>query len=159
MFGFSSFSRFPFSTITITVSPSPRTLGLSGGDDAWTRKELKRYRELQQKRQEAELARIEAIRQQAENRKQNIADLVSPKKVSKRKQKELQSNQQVSEDIPSEVTDFDAIIASLANKEQDLLKAIALRQAKVVLEAEMAILEAKRLAEQDDEEALLALLL
>ena len=159
MFGFSSFSRFPFSTITITVNPNPRTPGLSGGDDAWTRKELKRYRELQKKRQEVEVARIEAIRQQAENRKQNIADLVSPKKVSKRKQKELQSNQQVSEDIPSEVTDFDAIIASLANKEQDLLKAIALRQAKVRLEAEMAMLEAKRLAEQDDEEALLALLL
>ena len=159
MFGFSSFSRFPFSTITITVNPNPPAPGLSGGDDGWTRKELKRYRELQKKRQDVELARIEAIRLQAEKRKQNIANLISPQKVSKRKQKELQSNQQVSEDIPSEVTNYDAIIASLANKEQDLLKAIAFRQAKVALEAEMAMLEAKRLAEQDDEEALLALIL
>jgi hypothetical protein len=157
MFGFSSFSRFPFSTITITVNPNPPAPGLTGGDDGWTRKELRRYRELQQKRQEAELARIEAVRLQAEKRKQSITDLVSP--PSKHKQKELQSNQQVSEDIPSEVTDYDAIIASLVNKEQDLLKAIALRQAKVALETEMALLEAKRLAEQDDEEALLALLL
>jgi hypothetical protein len=157
MFGFSSFSKFPFSTITITVNPNPPLH--TGGDDGWTRKELKRYKELQKKRQEAELARIEAVRLQSEKRKQGIADLVSPPKVSKHKQKELQSNQQVSEDIPSEVTDYDAIIASLVSKEQDLLKAIALRQAKVALETEMALLEAKRLAEQDDEEALLALLL
>jgi hypothetical protein len=149
-------NAFQNNAFQIVITPTPTKFG---GDDGWTRKELKRYKDLQKKRQEVELARIEAIRLQSEKRKQGIADLVSPKKVSKHKQKELQSNQQVSEDIPSEVTDFDKVIASLANKEQDLLKAIALRQAKVALETEMAMLEAKRLAEQDDEEALLALLL
>jgi len=40
-----------------------------------------------------------------------------------------------------------------------LLDAVLIRQAKAQLEQELAVLEAKRQAELDDEEALLALLL
>jgi hypothetical protein len=49
------------------------------------------------------------------------------------------------------------LIANLERQRQDLLNAVLIRQAKEQLEQEIAILEAKRLAELDDEEAILAL--
>jgi len=159
MFGFSSFSSFPFSTITITVSPKPPTPGLTGGDDAWNPQERKRYKALQKKLKIAEEKRIEALKTDAESRKKTIADLVDPPKVSKRKQKELQSNQEVSVDIPSNLANIDRYIANLVKQQQDLQTAVAIRSAKLRLEQELAVLEAKRQAELDDEEALLALIL
>jgi hypothetical protein len=159
MFGFSSFSSFPFSTITITVSPRPPTPGLTGGDDAWNPQERKRYKALQKKLRIAEEKRIEALKTDAESRKKTIADLVDPPKVSKRKQKELQSNQEVSVDIPSNLANIDRYIANLVKQQQDLQTAVAIRSAKLRLEQELAVLEAKRQAELDDEEALLALIL
>jgi hypothetical protein len=159
MFGFSSFSSFPFSTITITVSPRPPTPGLTGGDDAWNPQERKRYKALQKKLRIAEEKRIEALKTDAESRKKTIADLVDPPKVSKRKQKELQSNQEVSVDIPSNLANIDRYIANLVKQQQDLQTAVAIRSAKFRLEQELAVLEAKRQAELDDEEALLALIL
>ena len=131
-----------------------------GGDDApWTREELKRYKNIQKKLRQAEEKRIAALKADAENRKQIIADLVDPPKVSKRKQKELQSNQAVSADTPSQLANIDRYIANLEKQQQDLQTAVAMREAKLRLEQELAILEAKRQAELDDEEALLALIL
>ena len=131
-----------------------------GGDDApWTREELKRYKAIQKKLRLAEEKRIAALKSDAENRKQTITDLVDPKPVVKKKQNKVQSKQEVSVDIPSNLANIDRYIANLVRQQQDLQTAVAMRAAKLRLEQELAILEAKRQAELDDEEALLALLL
>jgi hypothetical protein len=131
-----------------------------GGDDApWTREELKRYKAIQKKLRQAEEKRIAALKADAENRKQTIADLVDPKPVAKKQQTKVQSNQEVSVDTPSNLANIDRYIANLVKQQQDLQTAVAMRAAKLRLEQELAILEAKRQAELDDEEALLALLL
>ena len=130
-----------------------------GGDDAWTKEEYKRYKAIQKKLRQAEEKRIAALKADQESRKQAIADLVDPPKVSKRKQNKVQSNQEVSVDIPSNLANIDRYIANLVKQQQDLQTAVAMRSAKLRLEQELAILEAKRQAELDDEEALLALIL
>ena len=132
----------------------------NGGDDApWTREELKRLKGIQKKLRQAEEKRIAALRADQELRKQTIADLVDPKPVAKKQQNKVQSNQEVSVDIPSNLANIDRYIANLVKQQQDLQTAVAMRSAKLRLEQELAILEAKRQAELDDEEALLALLL
>jgi len=132
----------------------------NGGDDApWTREELRRYKGIQKKLRQAEEKRIAALKTDAENRKQTIADLVDPKPVAKKQQSNIQSNQEVSVDIPSNLANIDRYIANLVAQQQDLQNAVLIRAAKVRLEQELAILEAKRQAELDDEEALLALIL
>ena len=134
----------------------------NGGDDApWTREELKRYKAIQKKLRKAEEKRIEALKADAQNRKQTIANLVSPPvvKTQQKSKNNIQSNQEVSVDIPSNLANIDRYIANLAKQQQDLQTAVAMRSAKLRLEQELAILEAKRQAELDDEEALLALIL
>jgi hypothetical protein len=132
----------------------------NGGDDApYTREELKRLKGIQKKLRQAEEKRIAALKADQEARKQTIADLIDPPKVSKRKQNNIQFNQEVSVDIPSNLANIDRYIANLVAQQQDLQNAVLIRAAKLRLEQELAILEAKRQAELDDEEALLALIL
>jgi hypothetical protein len=131
----------------------------NGGDDApYTREELKRLKGIQKKLRQAEEKRIAALKADAENRKQTIADLVDPKPVAQKQQSNIQSNQVVSVDIPSNLANIDRYIANLVTQQQDLQNAVLIRAAKLRLEQELAILEVKRQAELDDEEALLALL-
>jgi hypothetical protein len=148
-------NAFQNNAFQITINPTK-----VGGDDApWTREELKRLKAIQKKLRQAEEKRIAALKTFGENRKQAIADLVDPQpKVSKRKQKELQSNQAVSADTPSQLANIDRYIANLVKQQQDLQTAVAMKGAKFRLEQELAVLEAKRQAELDDEEALLALI-
>ena len=132
----------------------------NGGDDApWTREELKRLKGIQKKLRLAEAKRIAALKADQEARKQTITDLVNPKPVAKTQQSNIQSNQEVSVDIPSNLANIDRYIANLEQQQQDLQNAVLIRNAKLRLEQELAILEAKRQAELDDEEALLALIL
>ena len=150
-----AFQNDAFQIVITPVEPTK-----FGGDDApWTRAELKRYNAIKKKLRQAEEKRIAALKTDAENRKQTIADLIDPPKVSKRKQNNIQSNQEVSVDIPSNLANIDRYIANLVKQQQDLQTAVAMRSAKLRLEQELAILEAKRQAELDDEEALLALIL
>ena len=130
-----------------------------GGDDAWTPEEKKRQKALRKKLRLAEEKRIEAIKADAQSRKQTIADLVDPKPVANKPQTKVQSNQEVSVDIPSNLANIDRYIANLEQQQQDLQNAVLIRSAKLRLEQELAILEAKRQAELDDEEALLAIIL
>ena len=151
-------NAFQNDAFQIVITP-PTPTGPTGGD-GWTREEWKHYQELDKKKRLAEEKRIAALKADKENRKKNIANLVDPQpKVSKRKQKELQSNQAVSADTPSQLANIDRYIANLEKQQQDLRTAVAMREAKLRLEQELAVLEAKRQAELDDEEALLALLL
>lgn len=127
------------------------------GGDGWTKEEWKRAQALDKKRRIAEEKRLEAIKADQEARRNFIREQVSPTpKVSKRKQVNVES---VSEEKQSEVVKYDALIANLERQKQDLLNAVLIRQAKERLEQEIAILEAKRLAELDDEESIIALFL
>jgi hypothetical protein len=147
-------NAFQNDAFQIVITPVTTTRG----GDGWTKEEWKRVQAIDKKLRIAEEKRIEAVRKDQEARKALIRDQISPK-VSKRKQNKVESLNQVSEDIPSEVTKYDALIANLERQKQDLFDAVLIRQAKVQLEQELAVLEAKRQAELDDEEALLALLL
>ena len=149
-----AFQNDAFQIVITPVNPK------QGGDDAfWTKEELKRYKAIQKKLRKAEEKRIEALKLDAEKRRQAITDLVDPKPVAKKPQNKLQSNQEVSVDIPSNLANIDRYIANLVKQQQDLQTAVAMRAAKLRLEQELAALEAKRQAELDDEEALLALIL
>jgi len=150
-------TAFQNDAFQIVITPTPNR-GV-GGDDAWTPEEKKRYKALQKKLRIAEEKRIEELKTDAQNRKQTIANLVDPPKVSKRKQNKVESNQEVSVDIPSNLANIDRYIANLVKQQQDLQTAVAMRSAKLRLEQELAVLEAKRQADLDDEEALLAILL
>jgi len=153
-FQVNAFQNDAFQIVITPVTPTK-----VGGDDApYTREELKRLKGIQKKLRLAEEKRIAALRADQEARKQTIADLVDPK-VSKHKQNKVQSNQEVSVDIPSNLANIDRYIANLVTQQQDLQNAVLIRAAKLRLEQELAILEAKRQAELDDEEALLALIL
>ena len=130
-----------------------------GGDDGggWTKEEWKRAKALDKKLRQTEEKRMSAIKADQEVRKDFIRKQISPTvKVSKRKQVIVES---VSEVKQSDVVKYDALIANLERQRQDLFNAILIRQAKERLEQEIAILEAKRLAEEDDEDGILALFL
>ena len=153
-----AFQPTAFQNDAFQIVITPPTPTATGGD-GWTKEEWKRYQEIDKKKRKAEEKRLEALKLNKEARKQGIADLIDPPKVSKRKQKELQSNQAVSADTPSQLANIDRYIANLDKQQKDLQTAVAMRSAKLRLEQELAILEAKRQAELDDEEALLALIL
>jgi hypothetical protein len=149
-----AFQNDAFQIVFTPVNPRGQ-----GGDDAWTREEYKRYKAIQKKIRQAEEKRFAALKTDAQTRKQSIADLVDPPKVTKRKKNKVELNQEVSIDTPSNLANIDRYIANLVKQQQDLQIAVAMRSAKLRLEQELAILEAKRQAESDDEEALLALIL
>jgi len=150
-------NAFQNNAFQIVITP-PTPTGPTGGD-GWTKEEYKRYRALAKKKRLAEEKRIEALKVDAENRKQTIADLVDPPKVTKRNKNKVELKQEVSVDIPSNLANIDRYIANLEKQQQDLQTAVAIRAAKLRLEQELAVLEAKRQAELDDEESLLALIL
>ena len=151
-----AFQNNAFQIVITPVNPN------QGGDDApWTAEERKRYKAIQKKLRKAEEKRIQALKDDAQKRKQTIADLVDPPvaKTQRKSKNKVESNQQVSVDIPSNLANIDRYIANLVQQQQDLQTAVAMRAAKIRLEQELAALEAKRQAELDDEEALLALIL
>jgi hypothetical protein len=130
-----------------------------GGDDGggWTKEEWKRAKALDKKLRQAEEKRMAALKADQEARKDFIREQINPTvKVSKRKQVIVESVSKVKQ---SDVVKYDALIANLERQRQDLFNAILIRQAKERLEQEIAILEAKRLAEEDDEDGILALFL
>jgi hypothetical protein len=156
-----AFQANAFQNNAFQIVITPVTPTKTGGDDApYTREELKRLKGIQKKLRQAEEKRIAALKADQELRKQTIADLVDPKPIVKKQNKnKVQSNQEVSVDIPSNLANIDRYIANLVTQQQDLQNAVLIRAAKLRLEQELAILEVKRQAELDDEEALLALIL
>ena len=148
-------TAFQNNAFQIVITP---TTGRVGGDDAWTPEERKKYKALQKKLQIAENKRIEALKVDAENRKKAISDLIDPKPVAELQQNKVESKQAVSVDTSTQLANIDRYIANLEKQRQDLQSAVLLRNAKLRIEQELAVLEAKRQAELDDEEALLLLL-
>ena len=150
-FQVNAFQNDAFQIVITPVTPTKT------GGDGWTREEWRRAKALDKKLRLAEEKRITAVKADQESRKAFIREQVSPT-PKKRKQSIVESDK-VSEDTPSEVTKYDALIANLERQKQDLFDAVQIRQAKLLLEQELAVLKAKHEAELDDEEAILALIL
>ena len=152
-------------TGTISATDQDDTANIIGGyasamdmHDGFTKEEHDRLKRIQKKIAQAERKKLEAYREAQEARKAGIKELVDPTPKSKVKQNKVQSIQEVSADIPSELTKFDDTIARLVKEQQELLHGAMLRQELVRIQTEMALHEARRLQNLDDEEAILLLI-
>ncbi|CAB5214225.1 hypothetical protein UFOVP193_41 [uncultured Caudovirales phage] len=148
-----AFQNDAFQIVITPVEPTKK-----GGDDAsWTKEERKRYKALQKKLRLAEEKRMSALKADQDARRAFIRNQIDPQ-VSE-SLPDVESAEQVVEAKQKEIVNYDALIANLQRQAEDLYNAVLIRQAKERLEQEIAILEAKRLAELDDEESILALFL
>jgi len=130
-----------------------------GGDDggSWTKEELQRVKRLHQKIAERQRKLEQATKDANASRKQAFKDQIDP--VAKVKQSKVQSKQEVEADIPSVNTqELQRSISYLENQLNNILGAVAYRQEAARIQAELRMLEAKRLEELDDEESILILL-
>ena len=130
-----------------------------GGDDggSCTKEELRRVKRLHQKIAERQRKLEQATKDANANRKQAFKDQIDP--VAKVKQSKVQSIQEVKADIPSvDTQELQRSISYLENQRNNILAAVAYRQETARLQAELRMLEAKRLEELDDEESILILL-
>ena len=127
--------------------------------DGFTPEEIRRARNLDRKIRAKQLALFKAQEEAKKRRKQQIRDLVDPQPVAKTKKNKLQSIQEVKADIPSvDTTELEQSIAYLENQRSKLSRAVELRKQQAYISAQLAILEAQRLAEQDDEVSVLLLM-
>jgi hypothetical protein len=154
------------SSITGTISATDQddTANIQGQNgvvvldthDGFTKQELDRLKRIQKKLAQAERKKLDAYKAAQEARKTGIKELIDP--TPKQKKNKVQSIQEVSADIPSELTKFDDTIARLVKEQQELLHGAMLRQELVRIQTEMALHEARRLQNLDDEEAILLLI-
>jgi len=128
--------------------------------DGFTPEEIRRARKLDAKIRAKQLALYKAQEEAKKRRKQQIADAIDPPKVvAQVKKNKLQSAQEVKADIPSvDTKELEQSIAYLENQRSKLVRAAELRKQQAYIQAQLAILEAQRQAELDDEESLLMLL-
>ena len=132
--------------------------GKVGGDDAWfSKEELKRIQKLQKKIAERQRKLEQSAKDANDNRKQAIRNLVDPKPIQVNKSK-VQSLK-VKADIPSvDTIELQQSISYLERQLDNIQQAVANRKEFARLQSHLRVLEAKRLAELDDEEALLILM-
>lgn len=129
--------------------------GKVGGDDAWfSKEELKRIQKIQKKIAERQRKLEQATKDANDNRKQAIRNLVDPKPIQA-KQSKVQSLK-VKADIPS--VELQQSISYLERQLENIQQAVANRKEFARLQSHLRALEAMRLAELDDEEALLILM-
>ena len=153
-------------TGTISATDQDDTANIQGQNgvvvldthDGFTKQERDRLKRIQKKLAQAERKKLDAYKAAQEARKAGIKELVDPTPKSKVKQNKVQSNQEVSADIPSELTKFDDTIARLVKEQQELLHGAMLRQELIRVQTQLAIHEAMRLQEIDDEQAILLLI-
>lgn len=126
--------------------------------DGFTKQEYERLKRIQKKLAQAERKKLDAYKQAQESRKAGIKELIDPTPKSKQKENKVQYNQEVSADIPSDLTKFDATIARLVKEQEQLVQAAFYRNELARIQTQLAILEAQRVQNLDDEEALLLLI-
>ena len=151
-------NAFQNNAFQIGVIP-PTPFGLDG-HDGFTAEEIRRAKRIDAKIRARQLALYKAQQESKIRRKQQIKDLVDPPKiVAKQKQNKLQSIQEVKAGTPPvDTTELEQSIAYLENQRSKLSRAVELRKQQAYISAQLAILEAQRLAEADDEETILMLL-
>lgn len=127
--------------------------------DGFTKEDIRRAKELDKRLEKARRKLEEAQKAQKIARKQAFRDAIDPKPiVAKDKQVKVESVGKAKEEALADVIKASAAVKRLETQQAELNRSIALRMEQVRIETELAILNAKRLAEQDDEEALLLLL-
>ena len=127
--------------------------------DGFTKEEIKRIKRLQKRIAQAEAAKVQARLDKQRLRKQQIKDILEPPVVTNKTTK-VQSVSEVKIDKPSiDLKKLNATIINLERQKQELIQAVALRTEMARIQTQMAILEAKRIQDElDDEEALLLLI-
>ena len=150
-------NAFQNNAFQVYTAPPPDNNKL-GGDDAWyTAEELRRIQKLQQKIAARQRLLEKATKDANASRKQAIRELVAP--VAKVKQSKVQSKQEVKADIPlAETEELERSISYLERQRENILQAVAYRQEYARIQADLRVMEAKRLEELDDEESVLILL-
>ena len=144
-------NAFQNNAFQVYVAPTPT------GGDGWTKEEWLRAQRLTKKIEARQRQLEKATKDANASRKQSIRDLVSP--VAKVKRTKVQSKQEVKADIPlAETEELQRSISYLERQLDNLQQTVAQRQEFARLQAHLRILEAKRLAELDDEEAILFLM-
>jgi len=149
-------NAFQNNTFQIVLSPTP----VFDTHDGFTPEEIRRAKRIDAKIRAKELALLKAQNEAKQRRKQQITNLVDPPKiVAKQKQNKLQSIQEVKADTPSvDTKELQRSISYLENQKLNLGKAVAFRQEALRLRTEYLALEARRLANLDDEESILLLI-
>ena len=143
-------NAFQNNAFQIYVAPTPTNA--MDMHDGISKEELKRIREIQKQLRKAENERNRLKIEKTKARKEAIADLVSPKKIAK-----VVENKVKLLEPKIEKVEFD--IQGLVDQKDRIIREIALRQEQASLQMQLAIFEAKRKAELDDEESILAILL
>jgi hypothetical protein len=140
------------------LGPTPSQI--TDTHDGFTPEEIRRAKRLDAKIRARQLALYKAQQESKIRRKQQLRDAIDPPKiVAKQKQNKLQSIQEVKAGTPPvDTTELEQSIAYLENQRSKLFRAAELRQQQAYISAQLAILEAQRLAEADDEETILMLL-
>ena len=153
----SAFQSNAFQTNVFQTIAEP-AMPLGGGDDAsWTPEELRKIQKLSLKIAERQRKLEQATKDANAARKQAFRDLIDP--VAKVKKSKVQSKSKVKADIPSvDTQELQRSISYLERQRDNILAAVAYRQEVANIEAQLRVLEAKRLEELDDEAALLLLL-
>ena len=141
------------------LGPEPSPTGVDT-HDGFTQEEIRRARNLDRKLRAKQLELYKAQQEAKQRRKQQLRDAIDPPKVvAKAKQNKLQSIQEVKAGTPPvDTTELEQSIAYLENQRSKLSRAVELRKQQAYISAQLAILEAQRQAELDDEESLLMLL-
>ncbi len=136
-----------------SVTPSVDT------HDGFTKEEIRRAKELDKRVRKAREKLEEAKKAQKLARKQGIRELIDPSTkqiVAKTQQPEIQSSQEAKESSLAKVIKASALVKRLELQQKELERSILLKQEQARIQAELAILKAKEL---DDEESILALLM
>jgi len=143
-------------TITGSVTGVPVTIDTH---DGFNEEDIRRARELDKRVRKAREKLEAAKKAQRLARKQGIRDLVDPQPkeiVAEKQQGDIQSTQDAKENSLAQVIKASALVKRLELQQKELERSILLKQEQARIQAELAILRAKEL---DDEEALLAILL
>mgnify|MGYP003344537469 CR=1 FL=1 len=119
--------------------------------DGISREELKRIRAIQKQIRKAENERNRLRIEKTKARKEALLNLIEPKKVAKVVEKKVKL-------IEPQIEKVEFDIQSLVEQKDRIIREIAIRQEQARLQMELAIFEAKRKAELDDEEAILLLI-
>jgi hypothetical protein len=145
-------NAFQNNAFQIYIPPS-----INQGGDGFTFEEWKRAQKLVKKIEARQRLLEKATKDANASRKQAIKDLVSP--VAKVKKSKVQSIQEVKADIPSvDTQELQRSISYLERQRENILQAVAYRQEFARLQEHLRVLEAKRLAEEEDEQAILLLM-
>lgn len=125
--------------------------------DGFTKDEIKRAKEIEKKLEKAKQKLVEAQKNYKQSRKQAIADLVDPQPVVKKQQQEVQSTSK--EEALKPVIRANQEIKRLEQYKRQIELEVEARRQLAKVQHELALYQARKLAELDEEDALLVLLL